>query len=542
MIYYLKLRHGSVDIIVAPFEADAQLAFIACNQECDVVISQDSDLVAYGVPFVLAKFSFSTMSGVAACLDLSKLTPRPASFEVFRGACILAGGDCTSGLPGFGIKKSLALLKNFDSAEKLIESLQTSGELERIFQRKGATISCQKFLTQFHGAVACFYYHPVYNLQLQTYQTLSVVDVDIHPLGTSPRFFHDFCQDISFQNQAHEFANGIVDIATKKPWTELMSRCKSVIPHLQLLNNFVLRPADVPGAVIQASTAEEVKLLTKKELKEWMFCRDIPIIGTFAELSTRYLNCRLFPHPIFDKTKGRKFEVAAMKKYLSADSPLRKLSQDLSIPRTTYSLEGIMTADVYFKKVLLSTILSVLVLGGESNYHETGLSISNTVMLWIGNMLQRSFYMELTDPETAAMSTIKRISRMVDSSSVLPESCALGLSQLSEDNNQDLHSQNEVSSMYFCGNVESYFGVKKSIYNNTYSSSSIMCPGRNSDLQSCEQSKSKRSKRKKSDVYKVQVCLIEGQIVRQQCQCPNQYVLFMFVLFMFMINWSNVWH
>ena len=37
-----------MEYVVAPYEADAQMAFLARNGHVDLVITEDSDLVAYG--------------------------------------------------------------------------------------------------------------------------------------------------------------------------------------------------------------------------------------------------------------------------------------------------------------------------------------------------------------------------------------------------------------------------------------------------------------------------------------------------------------
>ncbi|XP_068759683.1 exonuclease 1-like [Montipora capricornis] len=42
------LRDKNIDCIVAPFEADAQLAYLNKNQLIDVVLSEDSDLLVFG--------------------------------------------------------------------------------------------------------------------------------------------------------------------------------------------------------------------------------------------------------------------------------------------------------------------------------------------------------------------------------------------------------------------------------------------------------------------------------------------------------------
>ena len=44
------LKHRSVEYIVAPYEADAQMAYLARNGLVDAVLTEDSDLLCYGCP------------------------------------------------------------------------------------------------------------------------------------------------------------------------------------------------------------------------------------------------------------------------------------------------------------------------------------------------------------------------------------------------------------------------------------------------------------------------------------------------------------
>jgi exonuclease 1 len=46
-----------VQYLVAPYEADAQMAYLTKANLADVVITEDSDLLAYGCPEVLFKLS-----------------------------------------------------------------------------------------------------------------------------------------------------------------------------------------------------------------------------------------------------------------------------------------------------------------------------------------------------------------------------------------------------------------------------------------------------------------------------------------------------
>jgi exonuclease-1 len=46
------LKQENVQYIVAPYEADAQLTFLAVSRQVDAVITEDSDLIPFGCPRV----------------------------------------------------------------------------------------------------------------------------------------------------------------------------------------------------------------------------------------------------------------------------------------------------------------------------------------------------------------------------------------------------------------------------------------------------------------------------------------------------------
>ena len=53
-----ELRHQQIQVIVAPYEADAQLTYLVKNNLADFVITEDSDLLAFGCSKVCAFFLF----------------------------------------------------------------------------------------------------------------------------------------------------------------------------------------------------------------------------------------------------------------------------------------------------------------------------------------------------------------------------------------------------------------------------------------------------------------------------------------------------
>jgi len=48
---------------VAPYEADAQLAYLSISGIADIVLTEDSDLLAFGAKRVLYKLDYSTYRG-----------------------------------------------------------------------------------------------------------------------------------------------------------------------------------------------------------------------------------------------------------------------------------------------------------------------------------------------------------------------------------------------------------------------------------------------------------------------------------------------
>lgn len=46
------LKRENVSYVVAPYEADAQMTFLAISNQVDAVLTEDSDLIPFGCPRV----------------------------------------------------------------------------------------------------------------------------------------------------------------------------------------------------------------------------------------------------------------------------------------------------------------------------------------------------------------------------------------------------------------------------------------------------------------------------------------------------------
>ncbi|KAF1760144.1 hypothetical protein GCK72_008390 [Caenorhabditis remanei] len=106
--FFRKLPN--VDIVVAPYEADAQLAYLMESKLVDAVITEDSDLIVFGCEMIYFKWQSATGEcSVYQKCNLKKcftgeLGGDKFDFSKFRRICILSGCDyLQSGLPGVGL-------------------------------------------------------------------------------------------------------------------------------------------------------------------------------------------------------------------------------------------------------------------------------------------------------------------------------------------------------------------------------------------------------------------------------------------------------
>ena len=130
------LNAAGIKAVVSPYEADAQLTYMARSGLIDLVISEDSDLLVYGCPSVLFKldpltgYGLEVSSPISEAAEFQRLCPDSAVL-----ACILAGCDYGPTIPGVGIKRAIDIAADYRSMigrphqvlPLLIEGMQTRG-------------------------------------------------------------------------------------------------------------------------------------------------------------------------------------------------------------------------------------------------------------------------------------------------------------------------------------------------------------------------------------------------------------------------------
>ncbi|XP_019065965.1 exonuclease 1 isoform X2 [Fukomys damarensis] len=106
-------RALGVDCLVAPYEADAQLAYLNKAGIVQAIITEDSDLLAFGCKKVILKMDqFGNgleinQTRLGMCRQLGDIFTE----EKFRYMCILSGCDYLSSLRGIGLAKACKVLR-----------------------------------------------------------------------------------------------------------------------------------------------------------------------------------------------------------------------------------------------------------------------------------------------------------------------------------------------------------------------------------------------------------------------------------------------
>ncbi|CAG5131319.1 unnamed protein product [Candidula unifasciata] len=108
-------RDRGVDCIVAPYEADAQLAYLNLRGIADIIVTEDSDLLLFGCEKIIFKMD---LFGNGILIEKSRLNEVLSikggfyTFEKFRHMCILSGCDYLPSIPGIGLAKACKVMKS----------------------------------------------------------------------------------------------------------------------------------------------------------------------------------------------------------------------------------------------------------------------------------------------------------------------------------------------------------------------------------------------------------------------------------------------
>ncbi|XP_061693869.1 exonuclease 1 isoform X2 [Syngnathoides biaculeatus] len=174
-------RAREVDCIVAPYEADAQLAFLTKSGLAHAVITEDSDLLAFGCKKVILKMDKQgngleiDQSNLGRCRSLGNIFTE----EKFRYMCILSGCDYLASLHGIGLGKACKLLR-----------LAKDPDILKVIKKMGQYLKMdievpKEYIEGFVRANRTFLYQLVFDPVKRKIVPLNPYEEDINPATLS---------------------------------------------------------------------------------------------------------------------------------------------------------------------------------------------------------------------------------------------------------------------------------------------------------------------------------------------------------------------
>ncbi|GAV82235.1 XPG_N domain-containing protein/XPG_I domain-containing protein [Cephalotus follicularis] len=165
------LKQENISYVVAPYEADAQMTFLALSKQVDAVITEDSDLIPFGCPkiiFKMDKFGQAVEFRNSMLQQNKELSLAGFTKQMLLEMCILSGCDYLQSLSGMGLKRAHALIKKFKSYDKVIKHLRYS------------TVSVPTpYEESFKKAILTFQHQRVYDSRAENIVHLSEISQDV---------------------------------------------------------------------------------------------------------------------------------------------------------------------------------------------------------------------------------------------------------------------------------------------------------------------------------------------------------------------------
>ncbi|KAJ2826608.1 hypothetical protein GGI24_002868, partial [Coemansia furcata] len=257
------LRGEGFRCLVAPYEADAQLAYLEAQGLIVAAISEDSDLIAYGCRNIIFKLD---QYGEAVIFDRQKLPNAKAvdvrgwSTEQVRRMCILSGCDYVPSVPGVGLKKAhryVARSHDIGSAVLLMraDKLSVPDEYEAEAERAELTFrfqrvydpraECLAFVTPLGDGAPAVEDMPFIGIELEPHVARGIAVAELDPITYLP--FNTQAVGAPQPTHATQSSSQTVEAPVPKaaagmPKTSAAARAKAPVVRARSLQSFWGKP------------------------------------------------------------------------------------------------------------------------------------------------------------------------------------------------------------------------------------------------------------------------------------------------------------
>ncbi|KAI9882097.1 MAG: hypothetical protein M1823_006160 [Watsoniomyces obsoletus] len=199
-----ELKKAGVQYVVAPYEADAQLAYMERKGIISAIISEDSDLLVFGAKSLLTKLDQYgdcievNRADFTACRAISLVGWTDAEF---RRMAILSGCDYLPSLNKMGLKTAYRLVRKYKSLDRIVRAIHLDGNFS----------VPEGYLESFRQAEFTFLYQRVFC----PLQQKMVMHYDLDPDLTEDQL--SFIGDMIAAEIAAGVARGDLHPVTKEP-------------------------------------------------------------------------------------------------------------------------------------------------------------------------------------------------------------------------------------------------------------------------------------------------------------------------------------
>ncbi|PYH98256.1 exonuclease [Aspergillus ellipticus CBS 707.79] len=168
-----ELKKMNVQYVVAPYEADSQMAYLEQQGIISGIISEDSDLLVFGAKRLLSKLDQHgdcieiSRADFSACREVSLIG---WTDDDFRRMCILSGCDYLPNIARLGLKTAYRSIRKYKSVEKALRMLQFEGQYN----------VPSDYLDNFRQAELTFLYQRVFCPKAGKLVTLTKPDSDVN--------------------------------------------------------------------------------------------------------------------------------------------------------------------------------------------------------------------------------------------------------------------------------------------------------------------------------------------------------------------------
>ncbi len=163
------LRARKVEYVVAPYEADAEMTYLYKERYVSLVMTEDSDLLAFGCDRVLFKFDNEGYGFEIDTKNLGRVKELDFSYftkDMFLKMCILNGCDYLPSIRGIGLKKAHNLIKQTSDVREIVRILSTKGKCD----------VPPSYVKDFERAFLTFKFQTVYDLKKKCMTSLSAIE------------------------------------------------------------------------------------------------------------------------------------------------------------------------------------------------------------------------------------------------------------------------------------------------------------------------------------------------------------------------------